>query len=105
MKKKEKLIEKIRTIIKEWGSFDTSDVQATSSPVYNTMGKDSSALIERFNLDDVDIVMYVHETETGEDSVEYDKLDTDTLEEILELAKEYKEIMKNTMDKCKNENF
>src|SRR5258708_15583721 len=87
--KKQRLIEKILAIIAEHGSFSTADVQATSSPVVKTMGKDSCMLAERFGKNGVDCSIYVHETETETDTVDYEDLTVSTLEEILWLAEDW----------------
>ena len=95
MAKKDTLIKKIKAIIEDYGAFNTGDVEATSSPVYTTMGKNSCALIEGFGNKNVGITMYIHETETGSDSAVYEDLAVDTLEEILELAEQWKEKNEN----------
>lgn len=98
--KKERLIERIRTIIEQDGSFTTADVMAQSSPVVKTMGKNSSMLAERFGKNGVDCDIYVHETVTDSDTVEYEDMDVDVLEEILYLAEEWSVICYKTMKRA-----
>jgi len=100
--KKERLINRIREIIKQDGAFSMADVEAQSSPVHKTIGKNTSALVERCRLNDVDIQIYVHETATEEDEVEYKDLDIDTLEEILILAEDWSAISYKTMKRASN---
>ena len=90
-KAKQNLIKKIKNIIKEVGSFSTADVEATSSPVIASIGKNTHQLAERFYNDGVTAMTYVHETETDQELMAYEKLDNDTLKEILSLAKDWKE--------------
>ena len=89
---KKDIISKIKTIIEKCGTFSTADVEATSSPVVATIGKNTSQLAERFNNSGVNAVTYVHETETDSESIKYEDLTTDTLSDILELAKEWEEM-------------
>lgn len=89
--KKADIIKKIKTIIKEHGDFTCADVEANSSPVVASLGKDTHQLAESFGLHKVTAVTYVHETETGEDYIKYEDLKASTLKDILELAKEHKE--------------
>lgn len=98
--KKERLIERIRTIIKQDGNFTTADVMATSSPVVKTMGKNSCMLAERFNKNGADCNIYVHDTQTESDTVEWEDLSIDTLEEILSLAEEWSVICYKTMKRA-----
>jgi hypothetical protein len=101
---KEKIIQKIQTIIKDYGSFSANEV-GQDAPVLKTMGENHSELIEQFNLDDVDTVQYVHEIEVNEDSIEYEDLPENVLKEILFIAEVYKVDMDKTMDKSRDENF
>ena len=89
---KKKLISEIKAIISEYGGFSTADVEANSSPVIATLGKDTCQLAEYFGTDKVTAVTYVHESETAEDYILYEDLKNDVLTEILELAKLHKEI-------------
>lgn len=87
--KKERLIERIQTIIQQNGNFTTADVEAQSSPVYKTINNNIHALIESFKLDDVEVIYYVRAEEVYWEYVAYKELDVDTLEEILLLAEEW----------------
>ena len=98
--KKERLIERIRTIIEQDGSFTTADVMAQSSPIVKTMGKNSCMLAERFGKNGADCDIYVHETVTDSDTVEYEDMDVDLLEEILSLAEEWSVICYKTMKRA-----
>jgi len=93
--KKANIIKKIKTIIEDYGGFTTADVEATSSPVIKTLGKDTCMLAERFYLHKVEAVIYVHENETGSDFIKYEDLKADVLNEILELAEQHKELQED----------
>ena len=101
---KEQIIQKIRDIIKKHGSISPSEVSG-SSPIIKTIGNDHQQLAEKFNLDDVDAITYVHETEVDEDFIEYEDLSEDLLEEILNLVEDYKVAYDKAIDKSRDENF
>lgn len=101
---KEKIIQKIQDIIKDYGSFSPYEVNQ-DNPVIKTMGKDHNQVAEKFNLHAVDAVSYVNEIEVDEDEIDYQDLPVDVLEEILYIAEDYKTDFDKTMDKCRNENF
>lgn len=85
---KTKLIYDIKLKVIKYGScISMQDIQADSSPVYKEQGQ-TIDLIERLNDDSVEVVSYggyKYESELDEYDVKYEKLDIDTLEEILEL--------------------
>lgn len=83
---KRTLIRHIKRVIAEFGNFSCADVQATSSPVIKTLGKDTCQLAEHFYEHKVEAIIYVHENETDRDCISYEDLDRDTLEEIAILA-------------------
>ncbi len=92
--KKEEIIEKIKNIIQEFGSFGTGEVQADCSPCVASMGSLVS-LAEEFNLETVFVEVYDGE-ENNCNSIEsytltYEQLEEDTLNDILKLAEQYKE--------------
>lgn len=98
--KKERLIERIKTIIEQDGSFTTADVMAQTSPVVKTIGKNSCMLAERFGRNGVDCDIYVHETKTESDTIEWEDMTVDVLEEILSLAEEWSVICYKTMKRA-----
>lgn len=91
---KKDIIKKINAIIEEYGSFSTGEVMADHSPCINSQGNIVS-LAEYFDVDTADIEVY-DGASTSCDSIssyteKYENMSTAVLEEILELAKEYKE--------------
>ena len=89
---KKEVIEQIKEIISEYGSFSTGEVQASYSPSVPNQKGNLDHLIERFNLLDVEVDVYDDEVEVDNYTLTYDDLDEETLEYILELAQVYKEI-------------
>ena len=104
MEKNEQILE-IKRIIREWGGVTTSELELSSSPVYNNFGKDSFQLVERFNRDDVSVLSYVHETEVDTFDVEYENLNDDLVDEIYNIITEYDVAQHKLMDSCKDEDF
>ena len=96
------VIDQIKRLIELNGSFTTADVQATSSPVISAINKDHYVLAERFHKNSCEGFEYVHETETGSDDYEYERLDLDTLQEILFLAEDWDTICYKTEKRCSN---
>ena len=89
---KKQLITAIKNIIQNHGSFSIADIEAESSPVIASIGKDVHQLAESFNFDGVKAVTYVHETETSEELIAYENLKKDILDEILTLAWDFEEL-------------
>lgn len=92
MTKSEK-IAKIKKIISEWGSVNSAELQLDSSPCYNSAGENTCALIEQFYVDNVEVVVYVHENEVDSFNVAYEDLDGDTIDEISEIIEGYEKAM------------
>jgi len=88
MSKKED-ISYIKRIIADYGSFSVGDLEGENSPIVNSLGKDNFQLAERFSLDDVTVITYVHETEVDQNDVDYEDLPEDTISEIVRLAEDY----------------
>lgn len=97
---RQEVIDQIKRLIELNGSFTTADVQASSSPVISAINKDHYVLAERFHRNSCEGFEYVHETETGSDDYEYERLDLDTLQDILFLAEEWDVIRFKTMQRC-----
>ena len=85
---KEEKIDKIKDILEEVGSTSTGELEAQTSPVINSMGE-AHVLAERFHPNCVDIVSYVGSMDVGEDSIPYEDLTEDVIDEILELLRDH----------------
>lgn len=92
--KKEKIIEKIKSIIEDFGCFSTGEIDdADHSPCVNSMGN-LVALAEGFDNDSAEIEVYDSASYSC-DSIKsyeekYENLSVAILKEILELAEKYK---------------
>lgn len=90
MNREEKIAE-IKRIIKVWGSTTTCELELDSSPCIMSVGNKTnvSQLIEGFNEDDVDVVSYVNETEVSDDTLEYEELSDEIIDEIHSIMEDY----------------
>lgn len=86
---KKTIINKIKKIITDFGTFTTADVQAESSPCTGSLGRNTVQLAESFYHDKIEAVTYVHDNEESSDYINYEDLKKDVLEEILYLAEQY----------------
>lgn len=102
MTAKERVIQRIKKIIEEFGSFTTADVEPEGSPVITTAGKNVCVLAEGFNTNTVKAVTYVHETETDSEEISYEDLAEDVLCEIELLAENYEADQLKTLKRCSN---
>ena len=101
--KKETFIRRITAILKEWGEIATSGY--IPSPYVTVEGKEY--LVERFNLDDMDVTSFEDENSVVPifDCIGYDELTEKELSEVLSLLKEYDEILWKEFQKTKDYNY
>jgi hypothetical protein len=106
---KRTIIKKIKSIIREWGSFDSNEVEGsmgeTYSPCVNTMDA-LVGLAEYFNLSEVRVNVYntaSHSSDPIHDyTVSYEDLPKDVLLEILDLCDQYDVIQHKTEKRISN---
>ena len=90
---KNNLIEEIKEIIDNYGAFGTGEVEASYSPSVPNQKGNLSHLIEYFNKETVDVEVYGNwENAIDNYSLNYEELDVETLEYILELCQAWQEI-------------
>ena len=90
---KRELINEIKEIITNYGTFGTGEVQADHSPEVPNQKGNLTHLIEKFNLDSVEVEVYGNwENSIDNYTLTYKELDVETLEYILELAQNWEEI-------------
>jgi hypothetical protein len=99
---KEDKVAYIKGVIKEWGAFSVADIEGESSPVYAQMGKNNFALMEKFSVDDVNVVNYVHDSEVDDFDVRYENLTEDQIDEIVTLVEQYEADMLKTEKRISN---
>jgi hypothetical protein len=108
MTTKEKQIVRIKSIIIEWGSTTSSELGLQASPCVNSIdaGKHGIVqLVEGFNADDVDTVTYDDEIELSKDSIAYENLSEELINEIYNIIEAYENENIKTLNSCKNENI
>lgn len=88
---KDKIINEIKSLIKEYGSFSIADIEDQSTPLVSTC-TGVIELAELFNYNNVDTSVYNNDVEIHNGVVEYEYLSTDTLCDILDLCNVWKNI-------------
>jgi len=92
--KKNSIIREIKEIISDYGSFSVGEVQADHSPLINSIAH-IVALAEYFDEDGATIEIFdtkSHSSDSiGSYSLSYKDINIKVLQEILELAKKYKD--------------
>lgn len=88
---KKTIIKNIKSIFERLDEtrLTTQELEMSSSPIHKDLGGKSCALIERFNRNDVDVVVYAKDEEIDEYSVDYEELEKNVLEEILYVLEQY----------------
>jgi len=94
-------IQGIKNVINLYGSFGVADVEANSSPVVNSLGS-SALLAENFNELGAEVNLYNGDDLVSVDFIGYEKLPTDTLEEIYHLAQDWEATCIQTRSRCED---
>lgn len=89
------IIEKITSIIKEWGPITTKQLCIEMSPVYCFMDRNNYRLIESFNEESITVMHYLNDSSTNESEYSYNELTEDILEEIMWIIDDYNNDMIN----------
>lgn len=85
-------IAKIKSIIEEWGTTTTCELELNSSPCLNSIGNNKnnvSELIEQFFSDHVSSIIYHDEIEFGFKDYNYEELPDEIIDEIYEIIVKY----------------
>lgn len=103
---KKQAIRKIKSIIKEWGSFHIGELESNeSSPCVNSIGH-IIALVESLNHDHIEIGVYDTSSFSCDPIAEtfmcYEDLSKDSLLEILWLAEQYQVDQEKTFKRISN---
>ena len=86
---KRTIIKRIKAIIKEHGEFTTAEINAESSPCVPS-NKGRNELCESFSFDGVEVITYDNnDNEIDTETVDYESLSKDIIEEIYILAEQY----------------
>jgi hypothetical protein len=85
-------IAKIKEIIETYGSFTIADIEADSSPCVGSLGRNCIQLLESFDINSVEAVVYVDDRENDSEDILYEDLKDDNIDEVLELAKKWETI-------------
>ena len=105
---REKMIQRIKEIIGNWGSTTTYELELDHSPCLSSIGNGKnnvSQLIEHFNAEDVTAVTYHDQLELGEEDIKYEDLDDDILDEVAGILEIYDLKMRKEDDSEERRNF
>lgn len=97
-------IDRIKEIIKKWGGTTVGELSA-DSPCISGYGMHKNyvvTLVEGFNLNDVDVVTYNNEIDVAENTLTYEELNEDVIDEILQLLEDYDTDSRKTMERCQD---
>jgi MinD-like ATPase involved in chromosome partitioning or flagellar assembly len=100
-------IKKIKEIIAKTGNLMAGVVNPESSINYGNLGDNITALIEEYEQNGVNIVIYDCRSgnEIDDFYVNYNELTSDILHEILEYLQNYLDQEEKTMNRCKSYNY
>ena len=96
---KQEMINECKRIIGDWGSVNTAERELDCSPCVRSVGngkQNVSDLIERFDVDGVEVVVYNDEIEVTSYDLKYEDLDDDILDEVYNILDIYDIEMKNS---------
>ena len=98
---RENVIREIKEILEICGQFSIGEIEASCSPTVPNQKGNLAHLIECFNKETVSVEVWSNRTEESVDTynLPYEELDTETLEEVLELCQTWHEIY------LENDNF
>lgn len=98
-KEKEKKIAYIKKVLKEWGATSCCERERDHSPSMNSLaGGRVCELVESFELDSVETVVYDDENEIDWNNYTYEELS----DEIVEIMEDYEADMLKTEKRCAN---
>ena len=95
----------IKKVIADWGSTSCVELELDHSPCLNSVGSGKnnvSELIEQFNADSVESVIYQDELTLGYENYKYEDLSDEILDEIYEIISDYEADMLKTEKRCQN---
>jgi hypothetical protein len=84
-------IKYIKEVLEKWGIVSVYDLELDNSPVFASIN-DTYQLVEQFNNDDVVICTYVNGQDIGDNSLTYEELNDELINEIYEIIKDYEKL-------------
>lgn len=100
-REKNKKIAYIKKVIGEWGSTSCCERERDHSPSMNSLaGGRICELVEQFNVNGVETVVYDDENDIDYFNYTYDELPDDIIDEIVEIMEDYEADMLKTEKRC-----
>jgi hypothetical protein len=95
----------IKKVLGEWGATSCTELELDHSPsLYSTGngGGNVCELVEQFNADGVEAIVYDDEIELEYNNYSYDELSDDIIDEIVEIMEDYETDMLKTEKRCQS---
>ncbi len=100
---REENIKRIKDVILTWGSTNCVERERDHSPSMNSMaGGRICELVEQFNANGVETVVYDDDNEVDWNNYKYEELSDEVINEILEIIDDYEADMLKTEKRCSN---
>jgi hypothetical protein len=98
-------INHIKKVLNTWGITTSSELELSSSPVYNNLTGKICTLVENFNLDGVGVVTYDDDIDIYEYDIPYEDLSDDLIDEIYEIIDQYDVAQNKLYDSIRDEDY
>lgn len=93
----------IKKVITEWGATSCVELQRDHSPSMNSLaGGRVCELVEQFNADGVETVVYDDENEVDWNNYDYEELSDEVIDEIVSIMEDYEADMLKTEKRCQS---
>lgn len=93
----------IKKVIREWGNTSCCERERDHSPCLHTMaGGRVCELVEQFNFNDVETVVYDDQNEIDWFTYTYEELNDEVIDEIVEIMEDYEADMLKTEKRCQD---
>ena len=102
-RERENKIAYIKKVIGDWGATSCCERERDHSPSMNSLaGGRVCELVEQFDVNGVETVVYDDQTELDWNNYTYEELSDDIINEIVEIMEDYEADMLKTEKRCAN---
>jgi hypothetical protein len=100
---KSEKIDYIKKVIGDWGATSCCELERDHSPsMMSLAGGEVAELVEQFNANGVETVVYSGELEIAWNNYKYEELSEEVLDEIVQIMEDYEAIQLKTEKRCAN---
>ena len=102
-RERENKIKYIKKVLADWGATSCCERERDHSPSMNSLADGRVCeLVESFDINGVETVVYDDQTELDWNNYTYEELSDDIINEIVEIMEDYEADMEKTMKRCEN---